>query len=361
MAREVDLLGAIIDVKAVSTMASSKELLERDRKAEHIRLALDERMQFPSHAFARWSFDHEALPDLDFDAIDLSVGFLGKRLKAPLLLSCMTGGTEIAARINRNLAEAAESRGVALGVGSQRKALEDASQAGSFEVRGVAPTIPLLANLGAIQLNYGYGVTHCRRAVEMIGADALVLHLNALQEAIQPEGQCNFSGLLPKMAEVASQLSVPVIAKEVGSGISEATGKRLAAAGIKILDTAGVGGTSWARIEAQRADDLETGELFAGWGIPTPESIRQLRRIPGVTIIGSGGLRSGVDVAKAIALGADLAGLAQPFLEAAIESAEQVGRRIDRIVHELKIAMFCLSARNVSDLKSVPIRRETES
>ena len=341
-------------------MASSKELLDRDRKAEHIRLALEERMQFASHAFDRWVFDHDALPDLDFDAIDLSVDFLGKRLRAPLLLSCMTGGTEIAARINRNLAEAAESRGVALGVGSQRKALEDPSQAKSFEVREVAPTIPLLANLGAIQLNYGYGVEHCRRAVSMIGADALVLHLNPLQEAIQPEGQCHFAGLVPKMAEVAAQLSVPVIAKEVGSGISQATGRRLVGAGIRILDTAGVGGTSWARIEAQRAHDLETGELFAGWGISTPESIRQLRRIDGVTIIGSGGLRSSVDVAKSLALGADLAGLAQPFLEAAIDSAERVGQRIDRIVRELKIAMFCLSSRTVPDLKSVPIRLETE-
>jgi isopentenyl-diphosphate delta-isomerase len=360
MFREEQVLGAIIAGQAVSTMASSKELLDRDRKAEHIRLALEERKQFASRAFERFVFDHDALPDLDFDAIDLSVDFLGKRLRAPLLLSCMTGGTEIAARINRNLAEAAESRGVALGVGSQRKALEDPSQASSFEVRGVAPTIPLLANLGAIQLNYGYGVEHCRRAVAMIGADALVLHLNPLQEAIQPEGQCNFGGLLPKMAAVARQLSVPVIAKEVGSGISESTGRRLAGAGIRILDTAGVGGTSWARIEAQRAHDLETGELFAGWGIATPESIRQLRRIDGVTIIGSGGLRSGVDVAKAIALGADLAGLAQPFLEAAIESPEHVCRRIDRIVHELKITMFCLSARTVPELKSVPIRMEIE-
>lgn len=341
-------------------MASSKELLDRDRKAEHIRLALEDRMQFVSRAFDRWVFDHDALPDLDFDTIDLSVEFLGKQLRAPLLLSCMTGGTEIAARINRNLAEAAESRGVALGVGSQRKALEDPSQAASFAVREVAPTIPLLANLGAIQLNHGYGVEHCRRAVAMIGADALVLHLNPLQEAIQPEGQCDFAGLLPKMAEIAGQLSVPVIAKEVGSGISEATGRRIVGAGIKILDTAGVGGTSWARIEAQRAHDLETGELFAGWGIATPDSIRQLRRIDGVTIIGSGGLRSGVDVAKALALGADLAGVAQPFLEAAIDSAERVAQHIDRIVRELKIAMFCLSSRTVPDLKSVPIRMETE-
>lgn len=342
-------------------MNSSKELLTRDRKAEHIRLALEERMQFASHPFERYRFEHEALPDIDFDAIDPGTTFLGKRLSAPLLISCMTGGTELAARINEHLAEAAQARGVALGVGSQRRALEDPAQAVTFQVRGVAPTIPLLANLGAIQLNYGYGIEHCRRVVDMIEADALVLHLNPLQEAIQPEGQCDFAGLLPKMEAVARALPVPVIAKEVGSGISEATGRRLASAGITILDTAGVGGTSWARIEAARANDHEIGELFAGWGIETPESIRALRRIDGVTIIGSGGLRSGVDVAKAIALGADLGGLAQPFLEAAVDSADQVARRIDRVVQELKIAMFCLGVLHLPKLKTVPIRKETET
>jgi isopentenyl-diphosphate delta-isomerase len=342
------------------TMASSKELLDRDRKAEHIRLALEDRMQLAARAFDRYAFEHEALPDLDFDSIDVSVEFLGKRMRAPLLLSCMTGGTEIAARINRNLAQAAESRGVALGVGSQRKAIEDPSKADTFRVRDIAPTIPLLANLGAVQLNYGYSAAECLQAVSMIGADALALHLNPLQEAIQPEGQRRFAGLLPKIAAVVRDLPVPVIVKEVGSGISEATGRRLVEVGVTILDTAGVGGTSWARIEAQRADDQEIGELFAGWGIATPESIRQLRRIEGVTIIGSGGLRSGLDVAKAIALGADLAGLAQPFLEAAIDSSDAVGRRIDRIVHELKIAMFCLAAPDVSALKRAPIRMETE-
>ena len=342
-------------------MNSSKELLARDRKAEHIRLALEERMQFASHPFERYRFEHEALPDLDFGAIDPGTTFLGKRLSAPLLISCMTGGTELAARINEHLAEAAQERGVALGVGSQRRALEDPAQAATFQVRGVAPTIPLLANLGAVQLNYGYGIDHCRRVVDMIEADALVLHLNPLQEAIQPEGQCDFAGLLPKMEAVARALPVPVIAKEVGSGISEATGRRLASAGITILDTAGVGGTSWARIEAARANDHEIGELFAGWGIETPESIRALRRIDGVTIIGSGGLRSGVDVAKAIALGADLGGLAQPFLEAAVDSADRVARRIDRVVQELKIAMFCLGVPHLPKLKTVPIRKETET
>ena len=342
-------------------MNSSKELLTRDRKAEHIRLALEDRMQFASHPFERYRFAHEALPDLDFDAIDIGATFLGKRLSAPLLISCMTGGTDLAAQINEHLAEAAQSRGVALGVGSQRRALEDPGQAKTFQVRRVAPTIPLLANLGAVQLNYGYGVDDCRRVVDMIEADALVLHLNPLQEAIQPEGQRDFAGLLPKMEAVVRALPVPVIAKEVGSGISEATGRRLAAAGITILDTAGVGGTSWARIEASRANDHDLGELFAGWGIETPESIRALRRIDGVTIIGSGGLRSGLDVAKAISLGADLAGLAQPFLEAAVDSAEQVARRIDRVIQELKIAMFCLGTADLPTLKTVPIRKETET
>jgi isopentenyl-diphosphate Delta-isomerase len=340
-------------------MPASKDVPTRDRKAEHIRLALEDRNQFAAHAFEEWAFGHEALPDLDFDEIDLSVDFLGRRLRAPLLISCMTGGTGIAARINRNLAAAAELRGVAVGVGSQRKALEHPDQAATFEVRSVAPTAPVLDNLGAIQLNYGYGIDECRRAVEMIGADALVLHMNPLQEAIQPEGQCNFAGLLPKMAAVAKGLAVPVIAKEVGSGISEATGRRLVEAGIRVLDTAGVGGTSWARIEAQRAGDLDTGELFAGWGLSTPESIRELRRIDGITIIGSGGLRNGVDVAKALALGAHLGGLAQPFLEAAIDSVERVTARIDRIVRELKISMFCLGARTVADLRSTPIRKES--
>ncbi len=339
-------------------MAASGDLLDRDRKAEHIRLALDDRMQLHARAFDRCTFGHDALPDLDFDAIDLGVEFLGRRLRAPLLLSCMTGGTEIAARINRNLAAAAESRGVALGLGSQRRALEDPAAADSFKVRDLAPTIPLLANLGAVQLNYGFDIEHCRRAVSMIDANALVLHLNPLQEAIQPEGQRRFAALLPKITEVARLLPVPVIAKEVGSGLSESTGRKLVAAGVRILDTAGTGGTSWARIEGARADDGDLGELFAGWGIPTPESIRQLARIEEATVIGSGGLRSGLDVAKALALGADLAGLAHPFLEAAMDSAERVALRIDRIVHELKIAMFCLSCRTVRDLQAIPIHVE---
>jgi isopentenyl-diphosphate delta-isomerase len=313
-------------------------------------------MQTGERFFDRLSFEHVALPEIDRAEIDLGTSFLGKPLRAPLLLSCMTGGTEEAGRINRNLARGAEATGVALGVGSQRKAIEDPSQAETFQVRDQAPTIPLLANLGAVQLNYGYGVDECRRAVAMIDADGLALHLNVLQEAIQPEGQCDFSRLLPKIGAVARELEVPVVAKEVGCGISRATGEALAAQGVRILDTAGRGGTSWARIEAARADDVPLGELFSTWGLSTPESIRQLCAIPGVTVIGSGGLRSGLDAAKAIALGADLVGIAKPFLEAALDSWQAVRDTIRRLVGELEIAMLCLGCRSLEDLRRAPLR-----
>ncbi|HEX2252986.1 MAG TPA: type 2 isopentenyl-diphosphate Delta-isomerase [Thermoanaerobaculia bacterium] len=332
----------------------------RDRKAEHIELALDDRMQLERSHFDDYVFAHAALPEIDAAAVDTSVEFLGKRLAAPLLVSCMTGGTEVASEINRNLALAAERCGVAVGVGSQRKALEDTGTAGSFQVREAAPGVPLLANLGAVQLNYGYGLEECRRAVEMIAADALVLHLNPLQEAIQPEGQTDFSTLLPKLETIARELAVPVIAKEVGSGISGATARALAERGIRIVDTAGVGGTSWARIEAARAGDAALGEVFADWGIPTPRSIVECRAVGGLTVIGSGGLRHGLDVAKAIALGADLAGMAWPFLAAATESSQRVVERIERVVRELRITMFCLGARTIAELQRVPIHKRSE-
>lgn len=327
----------------------------RDRKAEHIEIALDEAMQVRRSYFDDWVFEHQALPEIDMAEIDTSVELLGKRLEAPLLISCMTGGTDEAARINRNLAAAAEATGIAVGVGSQRKALEDASQVPTFQVRDVAPTALLLGNLGAVQLNYGFDVEQCRAAVDMIDADALVFHLNALQEAIQPEGQTNFKDLLPGLAEVVPRLGVPIIAKEVGSGISGATGRALAEIGITVVDTAGVGGTSWARIEARRAGDAEIGEMFADWGLPTPESIRQLAAVEGLTVIGSGGLRSGIDAAKAIALGADVAGMAYPFLKVATQSPEAVVAKIERVRRELAIAMFCVGARTIRELQQVKL------
>ncbi|QXD14490.1 type 2 isopentenyl-diphosphate Delta-isomerase [Rhodocaloribacter litoris] len=333
---------------------------KRDRKAEHLHLALDPRMQEARNFFDDYVFVHEALPEIDFAGIDTRTTFLGKPLAAPLLISSMTGGTEAAAVINRNLAAGAEQAGIALALGSQRKALEDPSQRATFEVRDLAPSVPLLANLGAVQLNYGFGVDECAEAVRMIDADALIFHLNPLQEVLQPEGQTNFTGLLDKMAAVAARLPVPVVVKEVGAGLSRATAERLAARGLRILDVAGRGGTSWARIESARADDENLGTLFGDWGLPTPEAIRQVRTVPGVTVIGSGGIRSGLDVAKAIALGADLAGIAAPFLQPALENADAVARHAARLVHELKIAMFCTGARTLAELRHAPLVRRSE-
>jgi len=331
---------------------SPAERIERDRKAEHIQLALQEEMQLERNYFEDYFFEQRALPEIDFDEIDTSVEFLGRRLSSPLLISCMTGGTDDATRINRNLALGAERTGIAIGVGSQRKALEDESTADSYRIRSFAPSVPLLANLGAVQLNYGYGLEECSRAVEMIEADALVFHLNALQEAIQPEGQRDFSGLLAQMGRISQLLHVPVIVKEIGCGISGHVARDLLRHGIRIIDTAGLGGTNWARIEAQRADDPELGAVFADWGLPTPTAIQQLSQIPEITVIGSGGIRNGIDAAKAIALGADLAGMAYPFLRAADHSADEVVATVRRTVQELRICMFCLGARTLGELRN---------
>jgi len=330
---------------------------DRDRKAEHIHLALEERMQVPLRSFDRYYFNHQALPEIDLAEIDTGVQFLGRALQAPLLISCMTGGTEEATIVNRRLATAAEEMKIAVGVGSQRQAIEDPALAASFEVRRYAPSVPVLANLGAVQLNYGFGVDQCRAAVEMVSADALVFHLNPLQEAIQPEGQCDFRGLLGKMSEVADQLDVPVIAKEVGSGISATTATALRDAGIGIIDCAGAGGTSWALIEAARARDPEIGDIYGDWGIPTPENIRQLSRVEGIQIIGSGGVRTGLDAAKAIALGADLVGMAKPFLEAAMDSSAAVVAKGQRAIRELRVAMFCTGAGTLDELQRVELQR----
>lgn len=332
----------------------------QDRKADHIRLAMDERMQVRSHHFEDYVFEHDALPELALEDVDTGVEFLGRPLSAPLLISCMTGGTEEAGRINRNLARGAEAARVALGVGSQRKAIEDPSQVHTFQVRADAPSVPLLGNLGAVQLNYGYGLREARAAVEMIGADGLVFHLNVLQEALQPEGDTNFRDLVPRIAEVAAELEVPVIAKEIGCGLSADVARRLLDAGVEIVDVAGQGGTSWARIEARRSGELDIGEMFADWGIPTPRAIREVAAVDGVTVIGSGGVRSGIDVAKAIALGAELVGMAYPFLGPATESAEMVERKIERIVEELRIVMLCVGARTIRELQDTQLRRRTE-
>ena len=334
------------------------------RKKEHLEICLDtERVTSASGTgLSRYRFVHNALPELDIDEIDLSTTFLGKRLQAPILISSMTGGFDLARKVNRNLAAAAQSLGLAMGVGSQRVAVEEPSAADSFEVRDVAPDILLFGNLGAVQLNYGYTVEHCRRAVSMIGADALILHLNVLQEAVQPEGNRNFKGLGEKIAAVCRDLEVPVIAKEVGNGISVDAATRLQRAGVKALDVAGYGGTSWSAVEAQRAvkQGKRPDTAFAAWGIPTEEALVSVRQaLPDIQLIASGGVRSGVDIAKAIALGADLGAFGQPLLAAALESSAKVIEFIAGVIHELKVSMLCVGAADLTALRKAPLVRQS--
>ena len=334
------------------------------RKKEHLEICLDTESVTSASGtgLSRYRFVHNALPELDIDEIDLSTTFLGKRLQAPILISSMTGGFDLARKVNRNLAAAAQSLGLAMGVGSQRVAVEEPSAAGSFEVRDVAPDILLFGNLGAVQLNYGYTVEHCRRAVSMIGADALILHLNVLQEAVQPEGNRNFKGLGEKIAAVCRDLEVPVIAKEVGNGISVEAATRLQRAGVKALDVAGYGGTSWSAVEAQRAvkQGKRPDTTFAAWGIPTEEALVSVRQaLPDIQLIASGGVRSGVDIAKAIALGADLGAFGQPLLAAALESSAKVIEFIAGVIHELKVSMLCVGAGDLTALRKAPLVRQS--
>ncbi|MGD8823013.1 MAG: type 2 isopentenyl-diphosphate Delta-isomerase, partial [Anaerolineales bacterium] len=248
------------------------------RKTDHIRINLEEDVASGrTTGLEKWRFSHNALPELNYSDIDTSAQFLHKKLNFPILISSMTGGTDEAALINQRLALAASEHGLAMGVGSQRAAIEDDSLAVSFKVRQYAPDIVLLANLGAVQLNYGYGLEECQQAVDMVKADALILHLNGLQEVLQPEGQTNFAGLLNKIETICSKLAVPVIAKEVGWGINANTAKALVGAGVQIIDVAGAGGTSWSQVEMHRAENRYQAELaatFVEWGIPTAEAVR---------------------------------------------------------------------------------------
>jgi isopentenyl-diphosphate delta-isomerase len=328
------------------------------RKADHIRINLEQDVRSAlTSGLERYHFVHEALPELDLEAVDASLSLFGKRLAAPILVSSMTGGTEEAGEINRRLAEAAQEAGIAMGVGSQRAALERPELTETFAVaRKAAPGILLFANLGAIQLNYGYSVEHCRRAVEMIQADALILHLNPLQEAVQAGGDTNFAGLARKIAEIVKKLEVPVIVKEVGWGISERTARLLAECGVAAIDVAGAGGTSWSQVEMHRAPDEFIRQLaatFVGWGIPTANSILNVRKAaPGMTIFASGGLKDGLDIAKCIALGATLGGMAGQFLKAAAISTEKAVETIRLTKRQIEVTMFAAGVEKLNRLKA---------
>ncbi|MGB8981120.1 MAG: type 2 isopentenyl-diphosphate Delta-isomerase [Anaerolineales bacterium] len=326
------------------------------RKADHIKINLEKDVRSAlTTGLERYHFVHEALPELDLERIDPSLSLFGKRLAAPILISSMTGGTEEAGEINHRLAEAAQEAGVAMGVGSQRAALENPKETPTFSIaRQAAPDILLFANLGAVQLNYDYGIDQCRRIVDMIRADALILHLNPLQEAVQDAGDTNFAGLGKKIEEICKKLDVPVIAKEVGWGISERTARLLADCGVRAIDVAGAGGTSWSQVEMHRAPDEFTRQLaatFVGWGIPTAEAILNVRKAaPEMTIFASGGIKDGLDIAKCIALGATLGGMAGHFLKAAAVSTEKVLEMMKLTKRQIEVTMFATGAGTLDDL-----------
>ncbi|MEC4813626.1 MAG: type 2 isopentenyl-diphosphate Delta-isomerase [Scytonema sp. PMC 1069.18] len=327
------------------------------RKADHIRICLEEDVQFKqtTNGLEWYRFTHCCLPELNPNEIDIRTQFLGKDLGAPLLISSMTGGTEQAGIINRRLAEVAQHYKIAMGVGSQRVAVEKPQVADTFAVRKYAPDVLLFANLGAVQLNYSYGLDECLRIIDILEANALILHLNPLQECIQPKGDTKFKGLLDKIAKLCNKLSIPVIAKEVGNGISAAMAEKLIAAGVKAIDVAGAGGTSWAKVESERAENplqKRLGRTFADWGLPTAECITNIRAIaPNVPLIASGGLRDGLDVAKALALGANIAGLAMPFLQAAAISQAAVFDLTEVLIAEITTVLFCTGNATLEQLR----------
>ena len=348
----IALNGLVADGSVTDSFIATQE-----RKADHLRVCLEEDVQSHrvTNGLERYRFIHCCLPELDREEIDVSTVFLGQRVATPLLISSMTGGTEQARQINQRLAKTAQKFGLAMGVGSQRVAVENPELTHTFSVRKYAPDVLLFANLGAVQLNYDYGLSQCQKAVDALEANALILHLNPLQEAVQTEGDVNFSGLFAKIEQLVKVLPVPVVAKEVGNGISAAMAQRLMDIGVAAVDVAGAGGTSWARVESERATDARQrrlGDTFADWGIPTAECVVGIRELSAtVPLIASGGLRHGLHAAKAIALGADLAGLALPFLQAASQSEAALDEVCEALIAEIITVLFCTGCANLSALR----------
>ena len=346
------------------TKSKTKDKLTETRKLEHIRICLESEVEssIPT-GFDDITLVHNAVPELNLDDVDVRTTFLGYELQAPLMVTAITGGHQEALPLNKHIAEAVESLGLAMGVGSQRAAIEDASLTNSFTVtRECAPTAFLVGNIGAPQLSLGWAVEEAQTAIDMINANALAIHFNAAQEAVQPEGEATFAGVLQSLKQLARTLSTPLIAKETGAGLSQSSAKALMAAGVKALDVAGLGGTSWPKVEVERAKPGDVmkatlGRWFTDWGIPTAVATFEVayyvkKRIP---VIASGGIRTGIDIAKAIAIGADLAGVALPVLSPAVIDAQAVQLFLASLIHGLKAAMFLVGASNLKELAQAPL------
>ena len=336
----------------------------RKRKADHIKICLTQKAQAKkaTTGFEDIHFVHKALPEIDKQKIDLTTYFLGHKFNAPLIVGAMTGGTAAAKKINANIALAVEKLGLGMGVGSQRAAIQNPKLDETFAIaRKKAPNAFLIANIGGVQLVNGFGVNEAKKAVEMIEADALAIHLNSLQEAVQPEGQTNFAGVLAKIGEIASELDVPVIVKETGSGIAAEEANKMEAVGVKAIDVGGLGGTSFAAVEYYRTEDDENGvqhllgETFWDWGIPTAISLIETRQTVKIPVIASGGIRSGCDAAKAFAVGACLSSVTQPVLEAAVKGEQEIESLLSLLAEELKNIMFLVGAEKLEQLMKAPV------
>ena len=332
------------------------------RKDDHLFINLQKDVKSSNTTgLEKFRLIHNALPEINLSDIDTSISVFDKSLSLPLMISSITGGTEKAHEINRILASSAQKYNIAMGVGSQRIGIEQDWRMGTFDIRKYAPDVLLFANLGAVQLNNTFTVNDCKKAVEAIGADALILHLNPLQEALMEGGDTNFSGILKKIEQVCRHLNVPVVIKEVGWGISAHTARKLVGAGVQAIDVAGAGGTSWSEVEKYRTEDpirKRIAEGFRGWGIPTVEAIVKIREeFPDVLLFASGGLKNGIDIIKCIALGANLGGIARRILIASMDSQETLDTYIEELSLQIQIAMFVIGAKNISAISSEKITR----
>ena len=331
------------------------------RKVDHIRICLDQKAQAKNvtAGFEDIQLVHRALPEINKAKISLSTTFLGKKFNAPVIVGSMTGGAKEAIQINASIAEAVEQLGLGMGLGSQRAAIENEKLEITYNIaRKKAPNAFLIANVGGVQLVHGYGLKEVKKIVEMIDADAVAIHLNALQEAVQPEGQTNFQGVLAKIAEIAGAIDTPVIVKETGAGISAEDAEALENAGVKAIDIGGLGGTSFAAVEYYRStahEDVYLGEAFWDWGIPTAVSLIENAQSVKLPLIASGGVRSGTDIAKALGLGASLASISQPILETAAKGKMETIIKLNCLIEELRNVLFLVSAEKIIDLAKTPL------
>lgn len=320
------------------------------RKREHIRICLADKVGFEkTNGFEKLTLIHEALPEIHLAEINTACTFMGKEFSAPLFIEAMTGGTSESLRINENLAAAAEKCGIGMGLGSQRAMLRSPELASTYKIRHLAPTIFLAGNIGATQLKE-ISVDRLRWILSTVRADALAIHLNAAQELCQPEGDTDWGSIFTAIEEVCRTLGLPVIVKETGCGLSAATAKRLEKAGVDCIDTGGAGGTSWVRVERYRGS--RKASLFAEWGIPTAESLAECVRSVRIPVIASGGIRNGMEVVKALAMGASIVGMAMPFLKPAVTSMASVVDTVESLKQEIMDTMFLIGAQRISDINA---------